>query len=82
MTSVFLPEHLHVMNDGEESVKTLGIYSSRDAALAAVERFRVLPGLRDIPNMADHDKPGPAEGFCIDEYKINQDSWTEGYVTV
>ena len=81
MNRVFLLEHLHVLGPGEEDVKALGIYSSREAAMAAVERFRKLPGFCDTPQMADHSKPGPAEGFNIDEYKLDQDSWSEGYET-
>ena len=82
MVRVFLLEHLHILNDDEESVKTLGIYSTRDSAIAAVERFRQLPGFRDLPQFANHEEPGPAEGFIIDEYELDQDSWSDGYRTV
>jgi hypothetical protein len=82
MARVFLLEHLHILNDDEESVKTLGIYSTREAAVAAVDRFRLLPGFRDSPYFADHKLPGPAEGFNIDEYELDQDNWADGYVTV
>ncbi len=81
MTRVFLLEHVHVLDDDEENVKALGIYSTRESALAAVERFRKLPGFCDRPQMADHSLPGPAEGFNIDEYELDQDSWSEGYET-
>jgi hypothetical protein len=81
MTRVFFLEHLHVLGEDEEDVKALGIYSTREAALAAVERFRKLPGFSDTPQMADHSKPGPAEGFNIDEYELDQDNWSEGYET-
>jgi len=37
MTSIFMIEHLHVSDDGEESVKALGIYLNREVALKAVE---------------------------------------------
>jgi hypothetical protein len=82
MTRVFLLEHLHILNDEEENVKTLGIYSSRAAALSAVERFRVLPGFIDYPQFADTTSLGRAEGFYLDEYEIDQDSWHDGFVTV
>jgi len=81
MTRVFLLQHLHVLGPDEEDVKALGIYSSREAALAAVERFRKLPGFCDTAQMADHSKPGPAEGFNIDEYEVDLDSWSKGYET-
>lgn len=67
---VFLVEHMHVV-DGEESIKTIGIYSSRAAAEEAVERLRLQPGFRDTP-----------QGFTIDPYWLDQDSWQEGYVTL
>jgi hypothetical protein len=82
MSRVFLLQHLHILNSDEEDLKNLGIYSTRDAALAAVERFRVRPGFKDCPLFADTSAPGPAEGFYVDEYELDQDSWSEGYDTV
>jgi hypothetical protein len=70
-TEVFLVEHVHVLEDGEESVKTIGIYSSREAAQQAVDRSRLQPGFRDTP-----------EAFTIDPYWLDQDCWQDGYVTV
>ncbi len=81
MSRVFLLQHLHLLNGDEEDVKTLGIYSTRAAGLAAVERFRKLPGFRDVPQIADTSAPGQAEGFYLDEFKLDQDSWPEGYET-
>ena len=82
MTRVFLLEHLHVLNEDEESAKALGIYSTGEHAIAAVERFRKLPGFCDGPQFADHSAPWPAEGFNIEEYELDPDSWSEGYVNV
>ena len=82
MNRVFVIQHLHLIKGEEEDVKLLGVYSSHDEAVAAVERFRQLPGFKDIPNMANPSLPGPAEGFYIDEFELNQDCWSEGYVTV
>ena len=64
MTRVFVLEHLHLLNGDEEDVKKLGVYSSRESALAAVERFRKLPGFRDVPQMAVEDgRPGKRRRF-------------------
>jgi hypothetical protein len=82
MKRVFVVQHLHLINGDEEDVKLLGVYSSREQAIAAVERSRLLPGFKDTPAMADPSLPGSAEGFSIDEYELDQDSWSEGYVTV
>jgi hypothetical protein len=68
---VFLVEHVHVLEDGEEDVKIIGVYSTRDAAQQAVERLRLQPGFCDTP-----------EGFTIDLYWLDQDSWEQGFATV
>ena len=68
---VFVVQHVHDMEDGEEDVKMIGVYSSREKAEQAVERLQIQPGFSDLP-----------EGFCIDRYPVDKDHWTEGYVTL
>jgi hypothetical protein len=68
---VFLLWHVHAFDDGEEDEKLIGVYSSREEAEAAIERVKGQPGFVDAP-----------EGFGIDPYMVNEDHWTEGYVTV
>lgn len=68
---VFLLQHAHEKDDGEEDVKTVGIYSTRQLAEEAIERMRVQPGFKDAP-----------DGFHINRYRVNEDHWVEGYVTV
>jgi hypothetical protein len=70
MTSVFVLQHVHETADGTEDVKLIGVYSSRQNAQAAAERLRSAAGFVDAP-----------DGFHIDEYRVDQDQWTEGYVT-
>ncbi|MFE2706521.1 hypothetical protein ACFXI6_45810 [Streptomyces mirabilis] len=53
-----------------DDVKHLGAYSSREAAQKRIERARSLPGFTDEPNC-----------FYIEEAVIDEDQWTEGYVT-
>jgi hypothetical protein len=68
---VYLVEDMHVLDDGEESVKTIGIYSTREKAQQAVERLRTQPGFRAAP-----------DGFVVDLYWVDQDCWEGGYVTL
>jgi hypothetical protein len=68
---LFVVQHLHVLEDGEECVKLIGIYSSQAAAQKAVDRLKLQPGFRDTP-----------DGFSIDPYSLDEDNWTDGYVTV
>lgn len=71
MASVFVLQHVHVLDDGNEDVKFIGVYSSRETAEGAVARLSRLPGFSDAP-----------DGFHVDEYRVDQDHWVEGYVTV
>ena len=71
MVSVFVLQHVHTQEDGGEDTKFIGVYSSREKAQAAVACLGRLPGFVDAP-----------DGFYIDEYRVDQDNWAEGYVTV
>jgi hypothetical protein len=71
MASVFVVQHVNTQEDGVEDVKFIGVYSSRAHADAAVARLSCLPGFSEA-----------AAGFHIDEYRLDQDQWAEGYVTV
>ncbi len=68
---VFLVQHVHLLDNDEEDVKTIGIYSTRQLAEAAVKRLLIQPGFRDVP-----------DGFTIDLYWVDQDHWEGGYITV
>ena len=71
MASVFVLQHVHARDDGAEDVKFIGVYSSREKAKEAVGRLGRLPGFAEAP-----------DGFHIDEYRVDQDHWVEGYVVV
>jgi hypothetical protein len=69
MASVFVLQHVHTREDGVEDVKFIGVYSSRGNAEAAVARLGRLAGFSDAP-----------DGFHVDEYRVDQDHWVQGYV--
>jgi hypothetical protein len=71
MTKVYVLQHEHVMEDGTEDVKFIGVYSTRENAQAAVTRLTQAPGFSDAP-----------AGFHIDEYAVDKDQWVEGYSTL
>jgi len=71
MTSVFVLQHVHSREDGVEDVKFIGVYSSHEKAAAAVARLNCLPGFSDA-----------SDGFHVDEYRVDQDHWAEGYMVV
>ncbi len=68
---IFVVQHLHVHEDGEEDVKFIGVYSSREVAEGAVDRLKLQPGFCDTP-----------DGFSIDLYRLDEDNWTDGYATI
>jgi hypothetical protein len=82
MTTVYVLQHCHVMPNGDDDSKLIGIYSSRAAAEAAVLRLRVQPGFCERPNVVNTEVDQDANGFYIDEYRMDEDHWREGYVTV
>jgi hypothetical protein len=56
----------------------IGVYSSRDTALAAVTRLADQPGFRDNPEVIDDVEKA---GFYLEAYTLDQDHWAEGYRT-
>lgn len=70
MNSVFLLWHSRDLGDGDSDDKLIGTYRSRANAEAAMARTRLLPGFADFPN-----------DFVIDEYTLDQDGWSGGFVT-
>ncbi len=71
MASVFVLQHVHAWEGGGEDVKFIGVYSSREKAHAAAARLGRLPGFSEAP-----------DGFHVDEYRVDQHHWIEGYVEV
>ena len=56
--------------DGDD-LKILGAYSTEQRAQDRLLRARDLPGFRDEPDC-----------FLIDRYGLDEDLWTEGFVTM
>ncbi len=66
MCLVFVLHHGHA-----ENAKLIGSYRSREGAEAAIARLRNVPDFRvDLA------------GFAIDEYRLDQDHWSEGFIWV
>jgi hypothetical protein len=81
MQSVFVLHHVHVFEPGWDDVKLIGIYRSKTAAIMAVERLKDQPGFVNDSNIVDGGA-GDEPGFHINEYRLDSDHWTEGFVTV
>lgn len=72
MSSVFVVQHSYEQDDDChcEETKFIGVYSSINEATSAIERLKRQPGFSSRP-----------EAFFIDEYPLNVDHWSEGYIT-
>ena len=58
-------------DDGYDDFKIIGIYSSSEAAHDGINRTRKLAGFQDEPDC-----------FNIDRYTVDEDNWTDGFVTL
>lgn len=70
MDIVYVLQHSYETAFGEEETKLIGVFSTKQAAKAAVNTLKSAPGFRDLP---DH--------FSINKYSIDQAHWTEGFIT-
>ncbi len=71
MRSVFVLQHVRTTEADNEDIKFIGVYSSRQNAQNAAIRLTGVAGFSADP-----------DGFSVDEYRIDEDHWVEGYVTV
>jgi hypothetical protein len=69
--NIFVVQHIHEREDESEDVKLIGVYSSEEAAMSAVERLRQRPGFSDTQ-----------DGFHIDRYSLDEDHWVAGFIRV
>lgn len=69
MEYVYLLSHVHPLKSRDDE-KLIGIYRTEDEAKAAIQRLLPQPGFSLCPG-----------GFVIDSYGLDEDHWTEGYVT-
>jgi hypothetical protein len=58
----------------------IGVYRTEALAREAIARLGTQPGFSSLPEIYT-DGHGN-EGFSIDAYALDQDHWSEGYVTV
>jgi hypothetical protein len=70
MKIVYLLEHVYELH-GEEEVKFIGVFSSREFADNALKNLNKKPGFSRLP----------IECFQIYEIKLNEYSWKEGFFT-
>ena len=88
MQSVFvvghLLQHLHVLAEGEEDAKFIGVCTAHENARRAFERPRLAPGFRDFPVLVADLGEGPDEGsgFYLKEHRLDSDGRESGFESV
>lgn len=82
MKSVFLLQHLHAISEDNECTKIIGLYASKENAIAAIERLSIQPGFSAYSKLIDPLIDEEKNGFYVDEYEVDKDHWTEGFVTI
>ncbi len=60
-----------LIDEEYDDVKIVGVYSTENAAMAAIDRARLREGFRDEPDC-----------FVASPYTLDEDSWTEGFVSI
>jgi hypothetical protein len=75
MRTVFLLWHSRPLDGGidenDTDDKLIGVYSSAAEAEAARQRKLQFEGFRDYPDF-----------FIVDEYEVDKDRWSEGFIRV
>ncbi|WP_069988938.1 DUF7336 domain-containing protein [Massilioclostridium coli] len=70
MKSIFELTHFYKDEDGDDIATDIAVYSTREKAEQALEKFKKHPKFIDHP-----------DDFNIDEYRLDEDNWTEGFFT-
>jgi len=70
MGTVFILHHVRIDAEHGDDAKLIGVYRSEPAAAEAISRLRGQPGFLDNP-----------DGFHIEAYRLDEDHWTEGFVS-
>ena len=68
MTTVFPLWHVRQDDEHGDDAKFIGVYSTKEAAEAAIARLSAQPGFREYP-----------AGFHVDPYELDEDHWSEGF---
>ena len=71
MKSVFLMWYVRMDDEYSDDAMLIGVYRKRSDCEEAIARLKDKSGFRDYPS-----------GFQIDEYPLNKDHWTEGFISV
>jgi hypothetical protein len=79
---VYLLEHVRLSADGTENLKFLGVHSTEEMAMAAYQRYCLLPGFCDDCSLNDYEA-SQMHGFYLTREEVDRGNhWPEGYVTV
>jgi hypothetical protein len=81
MDRVYLLQHSHSPTPDDEAVKVIGVYRTREDAVAAVARLKGKPGFMNHPQIVNPNAEGSDEGFHISEMVLGRDGWVDGFIS-
>jgi hypothetical protein len=47
-----------------------------------VSRLQTQPGFSEFPLIIDFEADNHEQGFHVEEYTLDKDHWTEGFITI
>ena len=75
MKTVFLLQHSYQYDIGDsemvDETKVLGVFSTKDEGVKAIEYYKTLSGFKDYP----------IECFDLEEHTLDEKQWKEGFFT-
>lgn len=83
--TLYMVEHLHILYDGVEDIKFLGVFSTKEKAEKAIQMLSKQPGFKDFPKIIDDNdiENDVIEGFYIIKVVVDEIAeWKEGFTTV
>ena len=71
LTEVFIVHHVIELEDYEDEVIFIGVFTTIEKAQAAIDKIQNEPGFRDFK-----------DGFSLEPHVLNRIGWLEGFVSV
>lgn len=75
---VYLLHHIHVIKEGDEDLKLVGVFSSRERALFAIDELKHESGFKGRSTL--HSSYSAESGFYISEVALDEMDWKDGFV--
>ncbi len=76
--NVYLLEHI-MIHDDYEDVKFIGVFTSKDNAIKAINKLADKPGFCNAKRILNPFIDDNISGFIIDKCKVDNLAWQDGF---